>query len=274
MLKDILAIIEGGDQSAPAVDTALALAELFGAHLGLTVLTERLMLIAAFDPMGYCWPEPEREAEHAQHLANVRERTAKAAISVDVRGLCDEPAVLPGLTNIEGRYADLVLVGPNACWTNKRLRRQVIETTVLGAGAPALLHPQGWTPAPVRHAVLGWNASPEASRAARALITLAEPGATIDVMAIDAEPSADGHGPAPGSDIARHLARHGFIVETHVRTSDGRVVSDALQSFAVMAKADLLVIGAYAHSRFREILLGGVTRDFIEAERVPILMVH
>ncbi|AMK22930.1 MULTISPECIES: universal stress protein [Sphingomonadaceae] len=274
MLKDILAIIEGGDQSVPAIDDAVALAELHGAHLGLTVLTKRLLLIAAFDPMGYCWPEPEREAEHAQHLADVRKRTARTTAPVDVRGLCDEPAVLPTLVNIEGRYADVVLVGPNPCWTDHRLRHHVVETTLLGSGAPMLLHPIGWIPAPVRHAILGWNASPEASRAARALIALAEPAARIDVLVIDAEPSANGHGPTPGSDIARHLTRHGFGVEVHARRSDGRPVSEVLQSFAVMAKADLLAIGAYAHSRFHEVLFGGVTRDLLETERVPILMVH
>ncbi|MEG8220684.1 MULTISPECIES: hypothetical protein [Sphingobium] len=59
----MLAIIEGGEQSVLAIHDAIALAELHGTHLGLTMPTKRQMLIAAFDPVGYCWPEPVREAD-------------------------------------------------------------------------------------------------------------------------------------------------------------------------------------------------------------------
>ncbi|ARS28904.1 universal stress protein [Sphingomonas sp. KC8] len=274
MLKDILAVVEGGDQCLPAIDTAIALARRHDAHLGVTVLTEQAILITAYDPIGYAWPAPERDTEHEQQLAAIRDRVTQMGIAADVRGFCDDPTLLPGLVNVEGRYADLVLFGPSSCWVDTRLRRHAIEATVIGAGAHTLLSPDDWQPGPVTHAVLGWNASAEAARAARALIAFADPGARIDVVTIDAVPSPDGHGPAPGSDIARHLARHGFQVDVHREASAGQPIAQVLQSFTRDRGADLLAIGAFAHSRFREILLGGVTRDLIAGTQLPILMVH
>ncbi|MGE3745257.1 MAG: universal stress protein [Sphingomonadaceae bacterium] len=91
-------------------------------------------------------------------------------------------------------------------------------------------------------------------------------------MCVDPEPPDKGHGAAPGSDIARHLARHGFKVEVHVISAGGQRTSAALQAFAHDAGAELLAIGAFAHSRIRDILLGGVTRDLIDDVTLPVLM--
>lgn len=274
MLKDILAVVEGGDQCLSTVDAAIALAQRHQAHLGITVLTEQAILITAYDPIGYVWPAPGREDEHEHHLAAIRSRATQKGFSADIRGFCDDPTLLPGLVNVEGRYADLVLFGPPSSWVDARLRRHAIEATVLGAGAHTLLAPDDWQPGPINHAVLGWNASAEAARAARALIALADPGARIDVVTIDAVPSPDGHGQAPGSDIARHLARHGFRVDVHREASAGQPIAQVLQTISLNRGADLLAIGAFAHSRFREILLGGVTRDLIATASLPLLMVH
>lgn len=274
MLKDLLAIVDDAELSSGAIDAAVTFAEYHDAHLALTVLTEQPVLVAAFDPLGYSWPEPGRQEEHERRLSAIREATANAAVPVEVRGFCDEPALLSGISKVEGRYADLVLIGPEASWADDRLRRHVVETSLMNSGAPVLLYPDQWKPGAIRRVALGWNASPEASRAARALISLLEPGATIDIVIVDGEDAPWGHGPEPGSDIARHLARHGFKVEVDRRPSASRPVAEVLQASAVMKKADLLVIGAFAHNRLRELLLGGATRDLIKEQRLPVLMVH
>lgn len=93
-------------------------------------------------------------------------------------------------------------------------------------------------------------------------------------MIVDSEDASWEHGQEPGSDIARHFARHGFKVEVERRPSASRPVAEVLQASAVMKKADLLAIGAFAHNRFREVLLGGATRDLIKDQRLPVLMVH
>ena len=274
MLKDLLAIVDDAELSSGAIKAAVAFAEHHDAHLALTVLTEQPVLVAAFDPLGYCWPEPGRREEHERRLSAIREATARAAVPVDVRGICDDLGLLAAPSKIEGRYADLVLIGPEASWADAGLRQQVIEASLMGSGAPVLLFPKFCNPGAIRHAVLGWDASPEASRAARALVSLLEPGAAISVVVVDAEDSSWRHGPEPGSDIARHLARHGFKVDVERRPSASRPVAEVLQASAVMREADLLAIGAFAHSRFREVLLGGATRNLIKDQRLPVLMVH
>jgi len=276
MLRDILALIDGAAATEASLDAALILARLHNAHLGVTVLTERILIFDAGDPMGVYLPDADNsDEEHRAQLTAIRERMAGAPIWVDVRGYCDEPAALPGLANVEGRHADLVLIGANDDWRDRRLRRRVIEACLLGARVPILLHPASWHPVPIRHALLGWNGSAEAARAAKALIAIAEPGARVDVAIVDAGASFAPDSPPPGSDIVRHLACHGLVADIVPLASKGAGdIGTFLPQVALDRKADLLVAGGYGHSRFREILLGGATRKLIENSKIPILMAH
>jgi hypothetical protein len=79
MLKDLLAIVDDAELSSRAIDAAVTFAEYHDAHLALTVLTEPPVLVAAFDPLGYCWPEPGRQEEHARRLSAIREATANGS---------------------------------------------------------------------------------------------------------------------------------------------------------------------------------------------------
>lgn len=272
MIKDLLAIVETGPACAPAIDAAILFAEQVGAHLGITAVTERVLLLAAFDPMGQCWPEESREEEHRAGLETIRRQVAIATVPVDVHGLCEEPAVLPGLADVQALYTDLVMVGAVDGWSDPRLRRRVIETALLGAGAPVLVHPQGWAPAPFDRITLGWDGSQQAARAARELRHVARPGAVIDVLIVDA--AAPRARCDPGCDIACHLARHGFTTRVYEVTSDGRTTADVIQNFARDQRAQLLVLGAYAHARLRETVFGGVTRQAIDHPEIATLLVH
>lgn len=274
MLRDILALVDGGAPAGPPLDGAVAFARLHQAHLGVTVLTERLLIFDGFDTMGLEYPDTESEELHRAQLAEVRRAVADAPIWVDVRGFCDEPAALPWLANVEGRHADLALVAAPDMWSDRRLRRRVIEGCLLGARTPVLLAPAVWQPTPVRYAVLGWNGSAEAAQAARALIALAEPGARIDVAVVDGDASFTPGGRPPGSDIVRHLACHGLISDiVPLESTDGHIATRLMQA-ALETGADLLALGGYGHSRFRETILGGVTRALIETQPLPVLMAH
>lgn len=274
MLRDILALIDGEAPAGPPLDAAVALARLHNAHLGVTVLSERLLMFNDFDTMGLQYLDNDIDERHRARLADVRLAVADAPIWVDVRGFCEDPAALPWFANVEGRHADVVLIAAADGWANRGVRRRVVEGCLLGARAPVLLVPSSWRPAPIRHAVLGWNGSAEAAQAARALIAVAEPGARIDVAVVDGEAALTPGGRIPGSDIARHLACHGLIAETAPLTSTDGHVATRLTQAALESGADLLALGGYGHSRFREIMLGGVTRALIETQPLPILMAH
>src|SRR3546814_20907306 len=116
-------------------------------------------------------------------------------------------------------------MGGASAFENQKLRRRSLQAAVTGSGGPVLVLPDNAKLERVERAVLGWDASSEARRAARDLIDVADPGAVIDVVCVDPEPTADGHGPAPRSDIPRHLARHGFTVSVPLNISTDRRVS-------------------------------------------------
>lgn len=86
--------------------------------------------------------------------------------------------------------------------------------------------------------------------------------------------SREEHGEIPGADIALHLSRHGVRARVEMTPSAGVDVGDLLLSRACDLRADLLVMGAYAHSRVRELVLGGATRTVLESMTLPVLMSH
>ena len=274
MLKDFLAIVDGSERSYAAVDAAIELAGHHRAHLELSVLFEQVPIVAAVDPAGYGIALEASDEIHREELSVIRTKVKQAGMGIALSNACLDPVEFPEVACRGGQNLDLTLIGPNSSWASAKSRRRVAEAMILQAGAPTLLPDPHWRPSLFRHAVLGWNGSPQAARAARTLTAILEPGAAIDVLMVDETDMTDGDGGEPCRAIGDHLARHGFAVDLHIRPANGRSAADVLQDFAKSREADLLAIGAYTHSRLREGLLGGATRDMIDAPRVPVLMVQ
>ncbi|WP_371424671.1 universal stress protein [Tardiphaga sp.] len=273
MLKDIVAIVDNDEQARDFILNASLFAHAQEAHLAITILSERFWDAALLPPYeAYAAVFDEIEAQDGRRAAGVLRILDEAAIPAEVRSVADSPAYLSGATRVEARYADLLLSAPPSSFANPKLGRRCIEGALMSSAGPILLLPDESRLERIDHAVLGWDASGEARRAARDLLTLLEPGARIDVITVDAQPSGDGHGAHPGTDIARHLARHGFTVEVHQLSSGGRSISTSLETFALETGANILAIGAFAHSRVRDIFLGGVTRSLLDNVRMPLLL--
>ena len=178
--------------------------------------------------------------------------------------------------SLQSRYADLVILGqedPDSSrgwgWT------KVIEETLLTSGRPILVVPYAGQFSELgRHVLVGWNARREAARAVHDAFPLLDKARSVTVLAVDPQPGLDGHGEEPAADLSRHLARHGLPVTAEQTVSDGLDAADVLLNFAADRSIDLIVIGGYGHSRLREIVLGGVTRDLLQRMTVPVLMSH
>jgi nucleotide-binding universal stress UspA family protein len=272
-IKDVLTIVDGTPSSLTAVDQAVAYASERGATLTIIVVTENLSLAAAIDPMAYAQVLTVSDQQQGEHVAAVRERAKGARVHVEVHALFEASGLLPGLAKAEAQYADIALIPGADRWQSDSLRRHITEALMFG-GVPTLVMPATWKPGPVRHAALGWNASLESFRAARVVLDLVEPRAQIDVVIVDGLDGAKSDQPLTGMQIARHLARHGHSANVHAASSANRGTAGALQFFAVHQQADLLVVGGYGHSRTLEFVLGGVTRDLIGSQRLPIVFVH
>jgi nucleotide-binding universal stress UspA family protein len=120
--------------------------------------------------------------------------------------------------------------------------------------------------------LLAWDSRVEAARAAREAIDLMSSADSVHVTLIDPQSTHTGNGPEPGADIAAYLARHGCKVTVDRLPSSGYTVAEALRQHAVDISADLVVMGAYGHSRLRERIFGGVTKSMIDVLVLPVLM--
>jgi len=104
-------------------------------------------------------------------------------------------------------------------------------------------------------------------------LPLLERSSLVEVVAFD--PGRGGeHGELPGADIGLYLARHGVKVTAARQLGTGLDVGSQILSRAADMDADLIVMGAYGHSRTRELVLGGATRTLLESMTVPVLMSH
>ncbi len=185
---------------------------------------------------------------------------------------CEEGDAI-SLVTLHARYADLAVVGqrsPDELAMSPNTN--VPEHVVLGAGRPTLVVPYIGGRATIGQRILvAWNGSREAARAVNDALPLLERAGRVVVLAVDPKKAA---GRIPGADIAAHLARHGVRAEATQTPSGGIGIGDALLSRAADIDCDLIVMGAYGHSRVREFVLGGATRHILDHMTVPVLMAH
>jgi nucleotide-binding universal stress UspA family protein len=199
--------------------------------------------------------------------------TGIRGLSAEWREIAEGPDADPAL---HARYADLAILGqldPERAETD--LLRPRPEQVALASGRPVLIVPYaGHFDNVGRRVLIAWNATREAARAVSDSMPLLTSAALVTVLTIDPREGPHGHGEIPGADIALHLARHGVKTETERTISAGLPVGEALLSRAADLGADLIVMGAYGHSRVRELLLGGATRSMLRSMTVPVLMSH
>jgi nucleotide-binding universal stress UspA family protein len=140
--------------------------------------------------------------------------------------------------------------------------------------APVLVLPEtGLVSAAPKRVVIAWNQSREALNAVRHALPFLKAAEAVDITVVD-PPS---HGPErsdPGGMLCQMLVRHGVKAEVSVLAKTLPRVSDVLARHVLDRDAGLMVMGAYGHSRFREAILGGATRNMLEQAKVPVLMAH
>ena len=176
---------------------------------------------------------------------------------------------------LHARCADLVVVGQEDPDGDRTGVSGVVEQTLFTSGRPVLVVPFAGRFETVGHRVLiGWKASREAARAVNDALPLIAQAEAATVLAVSPRSGLEGHGGEPGADIALHLARHGIKVEVQHTVEPEISDADAILNAAADLSADLLVVGAYGHSRLREMVLGGVTRTLLRHMTVPVLMSH
>jgi nucleotide-binding universal stress UspA family protein len=267
--KDLLVHIDSSSQCSARLALAVMLARRFGAHLtGIYVMPT--LAISPF--IADQFPTAMLENGHAK-IAQLRDE-AMASFAAASQPLGSEAewretrGELVDVVRLAARNADLAILGqadPSADGSD--LPAQV----VLGSGRPALLVPYAGTFANVGGRVLvAWNGSAQAARAVNDALPFLQSAERVTVVTV-----SPGGNVTEDGDIARHLARHGVQAEISQITAERHGgVGDLLLSRASDERADLIVMGAYGHSRLRELVLGGVSRALLAHMTVPVLMAH
>lgn len=279
MLRDLFLPLQRNGSDATALDAAVALALAQQAHLSALVTVENPLPLATefgYVPVEVNQPLLDAARRSAEDLAaRTRERLAREAIASEVR-LSDSLLLWSEETAaLQARHADLtVLGGPDPQATGPRFALN-FKSLLLQSGRPLLLVPLGARlRLPLQKVVLAWVPTPEASRALHEALPLFAAKTQIDVLMIDPQVGEGRHGEQPGADIARHLARHGFEVRVVAQPRQGRRTGEAILAHAEAVDADLLVMGGYGHSRWREAVLGGTTRTVANTTTRPVLFSH
>jgi nucleotide-binding universal stress UspA family protein len=278
--KSILTVAASPVGLLPVVTAAAAIAGREDAHLDALALgVDRTQV--GYSYVGTGAVVMAAAMERAEEDARVTEKALAAAIAAQGPGLriatettVTQLGALTDLVAARARYADLVVL-PLPYGAGRGLEDEaVIEAALFEGMAPVLVVPEtGLASAEPRRIVLAWNQSREALVAARRALPFLRRADSVEIVVID--PSA--HGPErsdPGGLFCQHLARHGVRAEVVVLARTLPRVSDVLARHLRDADADLLVMGAYGHSRFREAILGGATRDMLESAEVPVLLAH
>jgi len=282
-LKDILVHLDATERAGARLRLATELARQHDAHLiALHVIDLTLPAIVASEPSGGVMLAELLEdmrrialADAARVEAAFRERVRTAGIQGEWRLV---EGSTPGQVALNARYADLTVLGqadPAGGVDSPGNAAAVVEEVLFTSGRPVLLVPfAGHFEAVGKRVLIGWNASREAARAVNDALPLLAQAELVMVLAVNPRRGLGGHGDQPGADIALHLARHGVRVEVQHAVAPEIGEADVLLNTAADKGADLLVMGAYGHSRLRELVLGGVTRSLLRQMTIPLLMAH
>lgn len=273
--KTILTIITSDDQQTQ-LDAAIEIARRKDAHLEVFCLGVDHSQAGYYyaGASAYVFQETiDRALAAAEALeADVRTRLGAEDIRWSVESAVAQVGGLTTLIGMRARYSDLVVLtrpyGENAAPDAVA----VTEAALFEGSAPVLIVPDTGLPADFgKKIMIAWNQSEEAMTAVRRAMPLLARADSVEVTVID--PSPDGaEGADPGAALAQMLDRHGIRVDVAVLARTQTLISDIIDRRAEEIGADLIVMGAYGHSRFRQAILGGATRNMLGKANIPVLM--
>ncbi|MFG1393451.1 universal stress protein [Xanthobacter agilis] len=277
MIRDILVNLAQGVERDAAAEYAASLAVEFGAHLtGLSVAYEIdvppfYMGALPTDFIDAQVLENQSSAEKA--AARLEDIAKSAGVPHQIRTLSASLGVAANSFAHMARLFDLTVVAqPDP---DKPGPEEVLaETVLLESGRGVLIVPYiQEKPFSAERAVVAWDGGRASARALAEALPLLHRTKVVEVFRVvsDGADAAD----EEGQDVARHLARHNLDAQIRrLPVKSGDSISAAILNEVSDQGADLVVMGGYGHSRLREMVLGGVTRDILSSMTVPVLMAH
>lgn len=267
MIRNVVVQLGEDGRRDERIAAAFSVARRFDGHvLGLYPLvrpqTPNLVEVSLADFTAREWARRQEAARQTQKAFLAA--AGAAGLRADARaeeGLPEEVLV------DWGRTADLVVLGQPVETEEQR----PAEELVLGLGRPVLMTPYAGDFTSVGQSVaVAWNGTREAARALQSAMPFLLHSRKATLIGVDLE----GRARASIERLAPNLARHGVDVRLELIPSGGLSVGDVILNAVADLSADLLVMGAYGHSRTRELVFGGATRSLFGHMTVPTLFAH
>jgi nucleotide-binding universal stress UspA family protein len=280
-IKDILLALTTWPEPTPvsAVEDAIAFAVALEARISAVAcevtmqptgnkLTDVLFDIPAIDA-----------AETKKSLTNAENLLVAFQDAAEKRGVFQDRILEECLTSevpdLFIEYAKLRDITIVPVPEGKQFDQWYAESIIFGSGRPTLIlpHTRKRTGAFALDTVaVAWDFSRPAARAVADALPILEKAKRVSVVTVTNEKVIDTK--RSGAELAKHLARHGVNVVLDTVDAAGRGIGDVLESYVTSRNADVLVMGAYGHSRIREFILGGATRRMLSRAPLPILFSH
>ena len=276
MIKYAVVNLPVGNSKNRVVDFAVSVASTFDAHLaGVAFVYDPFvpMIDVAAIPADLIESQRiENENSAMAAISKFEEAARRSAVSAESGKL---EAEFLGACDIFGRIArrfDLSIVA-QAEPDKPGPEDMIIESALFDSGRPCLVVPYiQKSGLKLDRVMVCWDGSHNSARAAADAMPFLVRAKLVEVVIVTGERGKSDE--LPGADIAKHLARHGLNVEINRIVASDMEVSNAILSHAADADADFIVMGGYGHSRLREFILGGATREILTSMTIPTLMSH
>lgn len=275
-IKDILLTLTSYPDPTPVsvVDRAVSFASALNAHIAAIACDVHVQIPGTFLSFGTAGAIAAREAhrshDSAQDLLAAFEAAAqREGLSHEIIHEKSVSYRVPERLVEYARLRDLSIVSVPATYD-----QWYAEAIIFGSGRPTLVVPESAPSGPfeLNTVVVAWDFSRSAARAVADAIPILEKARTVRIVTVTNEKVI---GTAHSSDeIAKNLSRHGIDVIVDRVDTAGLSIGDSLTREIASHRADLLVMGAYGHSRFREFILGGATQSMLSKPLLPILFSH
>lgn len=279
--KTLTTIVTSAEEAATTVGAAAQLALALDAHLDILCLgIDRTQIGYSYVGTGggvllqIAMDRAEADARSAETAARAAATLQPVNLRWSVETVVAQTGGLGDLVALRARFADLVVLPKPYGKGRGSEAEAALEAALFEGQAPVLVLPDSPAAAELpRRIVIGWNQSREAMVAVRRALPLLKRAQMVNITVIDPPQ----HGPErsdPGGALCQMLVRHGVKAEVSVLARTMPRIADVLTRHLRDMNADLLVMGAYGHSRFREAILGGATRNMLEQAELPVLMAH
>ncbi|NIX75052.1 universal stress protein [Microvirga terricola] len=272
-LKSILVGFNPEDKApSSALRYALSLASQAGAHVSVCSLTPEMTITHAFVSdvaAGLVASENRRLREVADAATEqARQDCITAGIPCTAEVVQEHYSVLAPQFAKRARIHDATIVDAEP--DSLSLGRGLLEETLFGSGRPLVVVPKGTDTFHCRRIVIAWDGSARATRAVNDALPFLRGADQVEILSVSGE--KDLSQSIAGAELAPHLVRHGVNCAVKDLASKDGDVGETIRTQAGLLRADLLVMGAFVHSRLRQLVLGGVTQSMLKSCPVPLLL--